>query len=190
MQNKTKTLQGPAFEKTSRIVSLIAALGLLATVTGADANQVYKACGKKWARQAAKLTPEQLAWLMEQRAARLDRDLDGDGLDDQITMTSTPSFRHCDVKSNWNQKETMVRIDYGNGKSQIFHWIGAQLVERMSLHPAIGKILVAGVDARGSGVSKWVAYRQGETPEPIDYVAHKLPEPVVEDEGLTIAGLQ
>lgn len=169
---------------TSRVlVALVATVGFL-VATSVRANQVYKACGKKWARQAAKLPPDQLAWLMEQRAAELDRDLDGDGLADHLIMTSTPSFRGCDVKGSWQKKETTLRIEYGDGRSQLFHWIGEHLVESLRLHPATGRILVAGVDVEGAKASRWVDYRHGEGPMPETMLA-ELPD---EDAPVQVAG--
>ncbi len=135
------------------------------------ANQVYKACGQKWLRKARALAPEQRAWLLESRSAEFAVDLDGDGVDDIIKMTSNPSFRDCRIKQNWNLKETTVRIELSTGKTRLFHWINDILAEKMVIRRGTGRILVAGIDARGEQLSKWVDYMKGAPPP--DLVARR-----------------
>ena len=144
---------------------LVVGAAVMAAPATVRANQVYKACGKKWVRQAAKLEAEKVTWMMQARAAQMTRDLDGDGRADTLVMTNTPSFRSCDVKQRWDDKETTLRIEYATGKTQIFHWISPQLVEEMSLYAMQGRILVTGSDAAGTTVSRWVDYR-GASREP------------------------
>ncbi len=140
--------------------------GVVALVAAPDlqANQVYKACGHKWLRKAKSLTVEQQAWLMEARSAEFAVDLDGDGIDDTIKMTSNPSFRDCQIKQNWNLKETTVRVELSNGKTQLFYWINDVLAERMMIMRSTGRILVTGMNADGMNASKWVDYLKGSVP--------------------------
>ncbi len=152
----TSRLPFPVRPKVLVAVGVVA--GALAMASVAGANQVYKACGKKWARKAAKLETEQLAWMMKRSSAEILRDVDGDGREDRIVMTSTPSFRTCEVREDWDRKENTIRIEYAGGRVRLFHWINTQLVETMTHYPQIGRILVAGVDAEGHAVSKWVDY--------------------------------
>ncbi len=135
-----------------------------------SANQVYKACGPKWLRKAKTLSPQQWEWLVEQRSVEFAVDLDGDGADDTITMTSNPSFRDCQIKQNWNLKETTVRIELTTGKTRLFHWINETLAEKMTIMRGHGRILVSGTDSGGQGFSKWVDYLKG-TPPPAHLVA-------------------
>ncbi len=71
-----------------RLLALLAVAGVLAASTPSGANQVFKACGKKWLRQVEKLPPEQLAWLLETRFTEITKDLDGDGAVDTLTLTN------------------------------------------------------------------------------------------------------
>ena len=155
------------------LVWALAAAAALALPADALANQVYKACGPKWLRKAGKLTAEQKSWLIEQRAAEHTVDIDGDGAADTIRMTSMPSFRDCEIRKNWNLKETTVRIEFGNGRTQLFYWINGGLAERMKIVPGIGRILVSGVDAEGRQLSKWVDYRRKARPRPETLVADR-----------------
>lgn len=168
---------------------LFALAGLLAASAPCDANQVYKRCGKKWLRQAKNLTPAQLSWLLEERSAELTRDLDGDGTADTLSMTSTPSYRSCDLKNTWSQKENTIRIDYGNGKRKIFHWIGGQLVSAMKLHPSTGRMLVVGIDAGGQPTSRWLEYQRGAEPPPERALAEIRPAADPAAETLRVASL-
>lgn len=142
------------------VVAWIAVAAMAASE--ARANKVYKACGNKWAKLVAKLPQEKVAWMMEHRSAELRRDVDGDGREDRITLQSGPSFRSCDVRGSWDQKETSVRIELTGGKTRLYHWINGQLVETVKIYPTLGKMLVTGHDARGEPVSKWVEI--GRTP--------------------------
>ncbi len=151
--------------------------GVVAVTAAPDleANQVYKACGQKWLRKAKKLTPDQWSWLIEKRVAEVAVDVDGDGVDDTITMTSNPSFRDCRIRENWNLKETTVRVELSTGKTRLFHWINDLLAEKMVIMRGTGRILVTGVNAGGASVSKWVDYLKG-TPPPGSLVArHDAP---------------
>ena len=141
-----------------RSILLAAGIVLALAANNAGANQVYKACGKKWAKKAAKLPQEKLAWMLAKSSAEAVRDLDRDGRDDRILMTSTPSFRTCDVAKDWDQKETTVRIELGNGKVKLYHWINGLMVNGLKLHPTTGRMLVTGTDAQGQATSKWVDY--------------------------------
>ncbi|MCP3957182.1 MAG: hypothetical protein GY719_04960 [bacterium] len=145
-------------------VGVLAALALVAAPSELYANQVYKACGSKWLRKAKKLEASQKVWLMEKRSAEAAVDLDGDGRDDVIKMTSNPSFRDCDIRRNWNLKETTIRIELATGKTKLFYWINGILVEKMTILKTEGRILVSGVNAEGSSVSKWIDYRNGSEP--------------------------
>ena len=101
--------------RRSRLLAAILAVAVaLALAARSEANQVYKACGDKWLKQARKLQPEELAWMLEKRTAQVARDLDADGAEDTVTMNNRPSFRSCDVRSSWSKKETTIRIEYGN----------------------------------------------------------------------------
>ncbi len=148
--------------------------GVVAMVAAPDlqANQVYKACGQKWLRKAKHLTPEQRSWLMERRSAEFAVDLDGDGADDTITMTSNPSFRDCRIRQSWNLKETTVRVELSTGKTRLFHWINDILAEKMVIIRGTGRIMVTGFNAGGESVSKWVDYLKGTAP-PTHLVARR-----------------
>ncbi len=164
---------------------LVAGAALMVAPSALWANQVYKACGKKWVRQVSKLDAEKRAWMMEGRNAQVTADLDGDGRPDSIVMTNTPSFRDCDVKRHWDRRETTVRIEYGNGKKQVFFWISGQLVEEMSLFRDNGRILMVGFDAQGQQHSRWVEY--ATQPRARTAVATAVLQP---DEGvMSLAGL-
>ncbi len=146
------------------LVWCLAGLIVAAAAPALHANQVYKACGQKWLRKAKSLAPEQRAWLMESRSAEHAVDLDGDGIDDTITMTSNPSFRDCQIKQNWSLKETTIRVELSSGKTRLFYWINDILAERMVVMRGTGRILVAGMNARGENLSKWVDYMKGAPP--------------------------
>ncbi len=174
---------------TRLLAGLIAVAGMLAVATDSGANQVYKSCGRKWLKQAQKLPAEQLSWMLEARSTELTKDLDGDGVADTLIMTNTPSYRNCDPGSSWDKKETTIRIEYGNGKAQVFYWINSQRVERIIFYGGVGRFLVAGVDFQGEESSRWVEYRRVENPMPQSALAKIQPsaEPA---ERLRIASLQ
>lgn len=132
---------------------------VLSTSSALHANQVSKACGKKWAARAMKLSQEQLAWMLEQRVAEVTADLDQDGKPDTLTLTSYPNFRKCDVKTMWSQKENNVRIEYANGKIQTFHWFGETITQKLLIYPSTGRILVVGFNPEGQQAAKWLKYR-------------------------------
>ncbi len=150
--------------RARRLAVLLFVAVALTFAARSEANQVYKDCGQKWLKQAKKLQPEELAWMLEKRTAEVVKDLDGDGTDDTVTMTNTPSFRNCEVRSSWSRKETTIRIEYGNGKIGIFYWIDGQLTETVKLYPALGRLLLSGSDAGGRAISRWVEYRSAEAP--------------------------
>lgn len=169
--------------------SLLVAMVLLLTPAAADANQVFKACGKSWVKQTKKLSPEQLDWRMKQRFAEAQQDLDGDGLLDTLVLTNWPSYRDCDLKKTWHKKEITLRIEYGHGKIRIVDWIDDQLVERMKVYAELGRILIVGVDSAGEAKNRWVQYRKVETPLPSTSTAGVDPSPS-ETQPIRIAGLR
>lgn len=155
MSNNERRLQLTGFRCTKFVVVAWIAVAMLAA-SEARANKVFKACGKKWAKAAAKLSQEQLSWMMRQRSVEFLRDIDGDGREDRIALTSGPSFRTCDVREDWDRKETSVRIELANGKTRLYHWINGQLVDSIKIYPELGRILATGYDARGDPSSKWI----------------------------------
>jgi len=155
MRNNERRLQLTGFRCIKFVVVAWIAVAMLAA-SEARANKVFKACGKKWAKAAAKLSQEQLSWMMRQRSIEFFRDIDGDGREDRIALISGPSFRTCDVRQDWDRKETSVRIELANGKTRLFHWINGQLVESIKIFPELGRILATGYDARGDPFSKWI----------------------------------
>ncbi len=173
----------------SFIVPLAVAVALLLIPAAADANQVFKVCGKSWLKQTKKLTLEQLEWRMQQRAAEVQQDLDGDGLLDTLVLTNWPSYRDCDLKKTWHKKEVTLRIEYGHGKVKIVDWIDDQLVERMKVYSELGKILVVGIDSTGKAKNRWVQYRKVENPLPAPAVA-QAGENGGETEPITLASLR
>ncbi len=165
-----------AFRKWSRLLAWCLA-GVVAAAAAPDlqANQVYKGCGKKWLRKAKTLSTQQWEWLVERRSAELVADLDGDGVDDKILMTSNPSFRDCQIRHNWNLKETTIRVELSSGKTRLFYWINDTLAERMLIMRGTGRILVSGMKAGGEGAGKWIDYSSGMSP-PVQSVArHEAP---------------
>jgi len=155
MSNNERRLQLTGFRCTKFVVVVWIAVAMLAA-SEARANKVFKACGKKWAKAAAKLSQEQLSWMMRQRSVELLRDIDGDGREDLIALTSGPSFRTCEVQKDWDRKETSVRIELASGKTRLYHWINGQLVDTIKIFPELGRILAMGSDARGDPSSKWI----------------------------------
>lgn len=147
-----------------------AALVVLSTVLVAlffgaglvSATQVSKACGAKWVKQAKKLEPAQIDWLSREHSASLSVDLDGDENPESVDFTSTPSFRDCNVKRSWQEKETTVSIRYADGRSRVFHWISDQLVHRLVFFPTSGRVLVVGTGFGDVVNNKWVRYRPVE----------------------------
>ncbi len=173
-----------------RLAVLLSVVAALTFAARSEANQVYKHCGQKWLKQAKKLQPEELAWMLEKRTAQVVKDLDGDGANDTVTMTNTPSFRNCEVRSSWSRKETTIRIEYGNGKVGVFYWIDGQLTETVKLYPALGRLLLSGSDAGGRAISRWVEYRSGEAPTPESMIAGTAPgETRTEEAALQLASL-
>lgn len=158
------------------IAWLLAAAALLLS-PAADANQVFKDCRKSWVKQTQKLSPDQLAWRLQQRFAEMQRDLDGDGLLDTLTLTNWPSYRDCDLKKTWQKKEVTLKIEFGHGKTRIYDWIDDQLVEKMKVYVAKGKILVVAVDSRGKPNNRWVQYRKAEDPLPGTLLAETRGDP-------------
>ncbi len=154
-----------AVRRWSRILTWCLA-GVVAVAAAPDlqANQVYKACGKKWLRKAKTLSTQQWEWLVERRSAELVADLDGDGVDDKILMTSNPSFRDCQIRHNWDLKETTIRVELSSGKTRLFYWINDILAERMLIMRGTGRILVSGMKAGGEGAGKWIDYSSGLPP--------------------------
>ncbi len=175
--------------RSALILLLILGTAVLLLPSRSDANQVFKACGKKWAKEAAKLQPEQLSWLSEQRSGKFAGDLDGDGTPDAVKMTNNTCFRSCKVRTHWDQKETTVRIDYGNGKSRVFFWINNLLVEDVKLYPALGRILIVGSDPEGSPFSKWLQYMPAPKPRVVTRIAVVQPiESIPGEEVAQVAG--
>ena len=154
-------------------------LSVLASPGALRGQEVAKACGPKWAKKAATLDAEQLNWMLARVAVKVTRDLDGDGELDTITLSNTPSFRSCDVRATWDQRETQLDIEYTTGKKQRFHWIRNQRIERLKLYREIGRILIVGVDANGAPNNKWVDYGQ---------TVPALLAPMPEQPGLLVAG--
>ena len=146
----------PSTRSTLKLLSLVAAL---AAPQALHADTVAKACGKKWVARAMRLDPQQIAWLLEERNAEMSADLDGDGRPDSLRLASHANFRSCEVKKVWAEKESSLRIEYATGRSKLFHWFGAGLVEQLKIYPELGRILVVGVDERGNQASKWLRYR-------------------------------
>lgn len=157
--------------RAALILLFITGTAVLLLPARSDANQVYKACGKKWAKEAAKLEPDQLSWMSEQRSGKFTGDLDDDGTPDTVAMTNNTCFRSCKVRTHWDQKETTVRIDYGNGKSRVFFWINNLLVEDVKLYPALGRILIVGMDPQGNPFSKWLQYMPAPNPSIVTRIA-------------------
>ncbi len=153
------------------LASLLAIAALLLIPAGAGANQVFKQCKKDWIKQTKKLSPEQLSWRLKQRSAEVQQDLDGDGTIDTLVLTNWPSYRNCDLKKTWQQKEITLRIEYGHGKTRIIDWIGDQLVDQLKVYAEIGRILVVAVDSRGQPNNRWVQYRDVEDTPPVAAVA-------------------
>ncbi len=160
MKNQAMRRLAAHFASLNLLVLLVFCLAALAAPPAAEAQQVTKACGPKWLKKAMKLTPEQRAWMLRRTTAELAWDLDGDGRTDTVKLTSNPNFRDCHVKQVWNEKENTVRIDYADGKAQIIDWIGDQLVEKLVVVEASGRILVGGVSSEGRKLSRWVEYRR------------------------------
>lgn len=184
----TRTLSRP-LRRARRLAVLFSIAVALTFAAHSEANQVYKNCGQKWIKQAKKLQPEELAWMLEQRTAEVVKDLDGDGVDDTVTMTNTPSFRNCEVRSSWSRKETTIRIEYGNGKVGVFYWIDGQLTETVKLYPALGRLLLSGSDADGRAISRWVEYRSTEAPATESLIADAAPAESRTEAGLKLASL-
>ncbi len=169
MKQHTRRSHHAVFRGTKFVVAAWIAGLVLLTASSAWANKVYKPCGKKWVKAASKLPQEQLQWMMQERSVEIVRDVDGDGREDRIVLSSGPSFRTCDVREDWHLKETSVRVELATGKTRLFHWINGQLVEGVKLYPQLGKMLVTGFDAAGNSFSKWVVLgRPAEAaPEPL-----------------------
>ncbi len=157
---------------------LLAGLGALIAPSSASANQVFKACGKGWLAKAKKLEPQKLTWLMQKRTLELAADLDADGKPDQLTVSSRPSFRNCDIKNLWNRKETSLRIDYASGKSKLYHWVGGGLVYELKVYPESGRILAVAIDADGKEANRMLEYRQVLAPTP-EILLAELPAPAL-----------
>ncbi len=153
------------------LTSLLVAAALLLAPAVAGANQVFKQCRKDWVKQSKKLSPEQLGWRLQEASAELQKDLDGDGLIDTLVLTNWPSYRNCDLKKTWQQKEVTLRIEYGHGKTRIFEWIGDQLVEQLKVYATQGRILVVAVDHQGQQNNRWVRYRDAVEAPPATLVA-------------------
>ncbi len=162
------------------LVALLACAALLIVPAAAGANQVFKPCKKDWVKQTKKLSPEQLSWRLEERSAEVKQDLDGDGLIDTLILTNWPSYRNCDLKKNWHKKEVTIRIEYGHGKTRVIDWIGDQLVDRLKVYAAQGKILVVAVDSQGRASNRWVQYREVEDPSPSTAVAELSKEGTIQ----------
>ena len=139
-----------------RVVLLFMVLALVVAMPTAEAQDVSKACGKKWLRAAKKLSQDQLKWMLDKRFAELAVDLDGDGLDDRIELREGPSFRSCDVRATWSKREHQMRVELTAGNAKIIHWIDDLRVERLKVDAVRGRILVSGSSSDGRSLSQWV----------------------------------
>ncbi|MFQ5350389.1 MAG: hypothetical protein ACE5EG_08100, partial [Thermoanaerobaculia bacterium] len=74
-------------------------------------HQSFKACGRKWLKKAARLTPEQREWMLR-REHRLYTLATGGRSVMTLELLSTASFRGCDLERAWSSRETTVRVTY------------------------------------------------------------------------------
>lgn len=177
-QQHSEAIGNRSIARSAKLFIALAAALTLTAPGNLHANQVFKACGKKWVAKAKKLEAAKLGWMLQKRNAEMNADLDRDGRSDVLTVESNPNFRSCDLKKAWDQKETTVRIELATGKTLVYHWIGTGLVHQLKVFPELERILVAGLDAQGVQVARWVQYRTVEEVPEIDTMLADAADPV------------
>ena len=124
-------------------------------------HQSFKACGKKWLKQAKRLTPEQLDWMLR-REHKLYSLAAGGRTVMTLELLSTTSFRGCDLVAGWSARETTVRVTYfhedGSRKTQLFNFAkdGVFFDRPPNFYTGLGKALLRGVTLDGTEVSRWL----------------------------------
>ncbi len=148
-------------------------------------HQSFKACGKKWAKRATTLAPEERAWMMRSAHKIYRVALRGRTLM-TLEVLSTPSFRDCDVLVTWDRKETTVRATYfradGSTRVVLNHLASGEVLfdAGARFFAAHGRVLLSGVDRHGRSSGRWLeldplrslyAAALERAPRPADLVA-------------------
>ena len=124
-------------------------------------HQAFKACGKKWAKRARQLSPDQLTWMFRRNHSYFEVAANGHTIL-TLELLSTPSYRDCDVERQWLKKETTIRLSYtradGRRQVQLVHFASDDtLFDRApTFYPSIGKALLRGVTADGTASNRWL----------------------------------
>lgn len=129
--------------------------------TEARLHQAYRACGKKWARQAQRLSQDQLRWMLARSHRVYHVDLGGARIA-TVEILSGASFRSCDVLGDWDKRETSVRMTLFQPDGSTRVWMSNFAIDDVFFngepvfYPQIGRVLLRGVDLGGQDSSRWV----------------------------------
>lgn len=124
-------------------------------------HQSYKACGKKWLKQARRLNPEQLEWMLR-REHKLYTLAAGGRAVMTLELLSVTSFRSCDLEEAWSARETTVRVTYlhedGSRATRLHHFANDDIFfdRQPKFYTGLGKALLRGVTRDGTRVSRWL----------------------------------
>ncbi len=124
-------------------------------------HQAFKPCGKKWLKRAAKLTPEQMGWMMRQEHRRYTLSAAGETVM-TVELLSTASFRDCDVARHWATRETTIRITFfsvdGSRRTQLVNYSTDDVFfdREPRFFASQGRALLRGVRQDGTLVSRWL----------------------------------
>lgn len=98
-------------------------------------GQERSPCPKKWNKVYKTLDIKDTRWVLSQTDMRYEgRDLDGDGLEDKVMVTSKRWIRGCDAQKYWLDKENTIRIEYTSRPDQQYTWRGG-LVREFTIRP-------------------------------------------------------
>ncbi len=124
-------------------------------------HQTFKACGKKWAKKAARLSQEQLAWMLQRDHRLVEVSLEGVKVL-TLEILSGPSLRDCDVVNRWDRRETSIRATYyladGSSRTTLANFSDDHVFfnEQPAILAAAGRALLKGVTADGTAVARWL----------------------------------
>ncbi len=152
---------------TLAVLALAALTGLTEPAAADDKgtrfelHRAYKACGKKWAKRAARLGGERLEWMLR-RGHRMYRVATGGRTLMTLELLSTASFRDCNVAEHWSRRETSVRVTYhepdGSTRVQLHHFANDDVhyAGELKLYAAQGRALLLGVTVDGRQSNRWL----------------------------------